>query len=326
MTVPKYSARKKMRIISIDSKRFYGKELNEQNLVVLFKRPLDANDSVCEKYIRDILDVVKHNGDNLFSSDIISRTNWDNGTKAIIGDFFYLRKGENVVVSEGFNCVPGNLNDELYIDNTQIAKIQTKKQAKIPKILIVFVAFVFILVLLWFAPFSHEGMAVDTDGLKTTNIEPVLMPNSNKKQSNTNERLSLVQDQNNLIEEDDFSNDNYDDESSNSVNDSKTMRKEDERFDNHEKTYGKSESVVEEDDFYHRKGQKDEIRMHNGEDQKFNNLVSEADKYFRKYYDDGDESAARYAIKKYDEALGIKNNPMVSKRRKMLDEEIKNNE
>ena len=61
--------------------------------------------------------------------------------------------------------------------------------------------------------------------------------------------------------------------------------------------------------------------MQNDVDQKFNSLVSEADKFFRKYYD-GDESAARHAIEIYDKALRIKYNSMVSKRREMLKQEI----
>ena len=96
-----------MKIVEIDNKRFYGKELPGQNIVILFKIPSGAKENDCEIYLKDIHRIVNEAGDNLFSSEIVSRTQWNDDVIEIIGNSLYVRNGEHVIVPEGMNCVFG---------------------------------------------------------------------------------------------------------------------------------------------------------------------------------------------------------------------------
>ena len=113
------------KIVEIDDKHYFGKVLPEQDLVILFKRPNCANDKECESFFNDLLDIIKDGGDNLFSSDIVSRTQWNNDVIEIIGEFLYVNSRECVIVSEGINCVCGRNYDELNDGNRRVALIQT---------------------------------------------------------------------------------------------------------------------------------------------------------------------------------------------------------
>lgn len=114
-----------MKIEVLDNKRYYGKVLPEQELVILFKRPIGANDTKCESFFKDILGIIKDGGDNLFSSDIVNHTKWKSNEIETIGEFLYVHSGERVIVSEGLNCVCSRNYDELNEGDQRIALIQT---------------------------------------------------------------------------------------------------------------------------------------------------------------------------------------------------------
>lgn len=113
------------KIVEIDDKHYFGKVLPEQDLVILFKRPNCANDKECESFFNDLLDVIKVGGDDLFSSDIVNHTKWNNSEIETIGKFLYVHSGESVIVSEDLNCVCSRNYDELNEGNQRIALIQT---------------------------------------------------------------------------------------------------------------------------------------------------------------------------------------------------------
>lgn len=114
-----------MKIVDIDNKRFYGKELPGQNIIILFKIPSGANENECESFFNDILAIINDGGDNLYSSEIVKRTQWKNDVIETIGEFLYVRKGKHVIVPHGLDCVCGRAFDELYDGNKRVAVIQT---------------------------------------------------------------------------------------------------------------------------------------------------------------------------------------------------------
>lgn len=113
------------KIVEIDDKHYFGKVLPEQDLVILFKRPQGANAEKCESFFKDLLDIITDGGDELFSSDIVNHTKWNNSEIETIGKFLYVHSGESVIVSEGLNCVCSRNYDELNEGNQRIALIQT---------------------------------------------------------------------------------------------------------------------------------------------------------------------------------------------------------
>lgn len=113
------------KIVEIDNKRYYGNVLPEQDLVILFKRPKGANDKDCESFFKDLQDIITDRSDNLFSSDIVNLTNWNNDEIETIGEFLYVHYGESVIVSEGLDRVRGRKYDELNEGEQRIALIQT---------------------------------------------------------------------------------------------------------------------------------------------------------------------------------------------------------
>lgn len=114
-----------MKIVSIDNDKFYGKELPEQDIVILFKRPKGSNDEECESFCKDIFDIVKAGGDKLSSSDIVNQTKWNNDNLETIGEFLYVHSGERVIISKDLSCVYSRNYDELYEGDQRIALIQT---------------------------------------------------------------------------------------------------------------------------------------------------------------------------------------------------------
>ena len=112
------------KIVEIDDKHYYAKVIPEQDLVILFKRPNCANDKECESFLKDLLDVIINWDDYLFSSDIVSRTKWNNDEIETIGKFLYVRKGDSVIVPEGLERKPSQDFDELIEGDQRIAVIQ----------------------------------------------------------------------------------------------------------------------------------------------------------------------------------------------------------
>lgn len=119
-----------MKIVEIDSKQFYGKELNEQNIVILFKRPLNDIDTVCESYCQDILNVIKQNSDNLFASDIIRHCQWNSDDRKIIERTLYVRVAnkEDPITSDGILCERCGIYDVILFENKEVARIIAKKK------------------------------------------------------------------------------------------------------------------------------------------------------------------------------------------------------
>ena len=307
-----------MRIISIDSKRFYGKELNEQNIVILFQIPSGANENDCETYLKDIYRIVIEAGNNLFSSEIVSRTQWNDNVIKIIGNSLYVRKGEHVIVPEGMNCVFGKQVDDLFVENKLVAKIQTDKRKGIvnkTNRFIIVSCILCILAVLLFVLFYDSA-----DETNTTNTESVIEMKTNE-QGYSEDILIPNNNQEDVMEKANLIDDDSTDELISHDNNGESSSYSEEHLDNHKTTHNESDHVIMVNESYSRKKQNEDIYVQERIDQEFNSLVSEADKYYRKYFD-GDESAARHAIKKYDEALKIKFNSMVSKRRELLRKEI----
>ena len=303
-----------MKIVEIDNKRFYGKELPEQNIIILFKIPSGATEANCEAFFKEILDIINDGGDDLYSSDIVSRTHWDNDAIKTIGESLYVvRKGEHVIVPEGLNCVFGKQLDELFVENKLIAKIQTdNRKGAVDRIVAIF-CILSALVILLFILF-HDT----TSETNTTNTGSVIEINTNEQ--GYSEYITAHENTVGDVMEDVSSlNDDYTDEISTNDNMESNPISE-EHLVKDESTYKETDYVVEKE-FFNREKQHKDRHVQDDVDQKFNSLVSEADELFRKYYD-GHESAARHAIEIYDRALKIKYNSMVSKRREMLKQEI----
>ena len=117
-----------MKILSIDNERFYGKELRGQNLVILFKRPSNANDIICEEYMREILNILENHGDNLFASDVISRTNWDLDVRQEIGSTLYICQKDKEPITADIHCVRNGIIDELVLEGKLVAKIESRTE------------------------------------------------------------------------------------------------------------------------------------------------------------------------------------------------------
>lgn len=135
----------------IDNGRFYGKELKEQDLIILFQRPPHSNDSECETYVNELLVILKNSGDNLYSSDIVGKTSWDSDVLETMGNTLYIRKADKDFVPVGLKRIRGKVYDEIYVGKELAAKIQgTPSKAYLNKyVILAIILFCLLLIFGW---------------------------------------------------------------------------------------------------------------------------------------------------------------------------------
>lgn len=163
-----------MKIEKIDDK-YYGKVLSDQDLVILFKRPQGANDAKCESFSKDLLDIIKVGDEDLFSSDIVNRTEWNDDVIETIGKFLYIHSGESIITSEGLILVCSRDYDELKEGDKQIALIRTalpnKKHWK--KISIAVPILCLFLIVRCFSNHLEENRVNSNQELYSNNLEAI---------------------------------------------------------------------------------------------------------------------------------------------------------
>lgn len=138
-----------MKIVSIDSERFFGKELSEQNLVILFKRPIDADDNECESYCQELVKIVLSHGDNLSASDVIEYCDFNRDILEVIGSTLFIQSGtlDPITAVDILRRNNGSFYELLYEDQI-IAKIQVKQKSPFLKKYF-FLSFFFLLFILF---------------------------------------------------------------------------------------------------------------------------------------------------------------------------------
>ena len=80
----------KVQVTYFDEKRVYCKTNKEYGFVLLFKKPLGANDSDCESYYKDICEIISQKGVTFFASDLGRFMDWEDGIKEVISETLYI--------------------------------------------------------------------------------------------------------------------------------------------------------------------------------------------------------------------------------------------
>lgn len=156
-------------IIYIDNERFYGKELKEQDLIILFQRPPHSNNSECETYVNELLVILKNSGYNLYSSDIVGKTSWDSDVLEMIGKTLYIRKADKDFVPVGLKRIRGKVYDELYAGKELAAKIQGKpSKANLNKYIISAIILICLLLLFGWLVLRNERERISTNQVAYT--------------------------------------------------------------------------------------------------------------------------------------------------------------
>lgn len=122
-----YGGMRNRATLHIIDNNYFGDEYTEQGLVILFKRVSKENqfnETICQ----DIIDVIKNINANVFISDVINQTSWDDRVSRTIEKTLYLRKeGEYTLNAENIDVVRNKRYEELFVGDKLVAIVKTGK-------------------------------------------------------------------------------------------------------------------------------------------------------------------------------------------------------